>query len=86
MNTRRLYEVTRQLSTTGMVNPADLEMFAANQTGLHANMEWLVLNRGIDKEEILSSDESVGHYSDEVPQRSFYRHWAQTMGQSGVGS
>ena len=35
-NARRLYEVTRQLSTTGMVNPADLEMFAANQTGLHA--------------------------------------------------
>ena len=35
-NTRRLYEVTRQLSTTGLVNPADLEMFTANQTGLHA--------------------------------------------------
>src|SRR5262249_58970118 len=50
-NARRLYEVTRQLSTTGLVNPADLEMFTANQTGLHArHMEWLVLSRGMDHE------------------------------------
>ncbi len=85
LNTRRLYEITRQLSTTGMVNPSDLEMFAANQTGLHAKMEWLVLHRGVDKEDVGPSGERVGHYSDEVPQRSFYRHWAKAMEKVGVG-
>ena len=78
-NTRRLYEGTRQLSTTGMVNPSDLEMFAANQTGLHSRMEWLVLDRGMQREEVTPNGERVGNYSDEVPQRSFYRHWAQVM-------
>lgn len=79
-NARRLYEVTRQLSTTGLVNPADLEMFAANQSGLQArNLEWLVLVRGMDQESSLPTGERVGVYADEVPQRSFYRHWVQAM-------
>ncbi|MGH8058526.1 MAG: hypothetical protein ACREOH_15020, partial [Candidatus Entotheonellia bacterium] len=58
---RRLYELTRQLSTTGLVNPADLEMFTANQTGLHArNMAWLVLSRGMDQETVLPAGERIG--------------------------
>ena len=81
-NARRLYEVTRQLSTTGMVNPADLEMFAANQTGLHADMDWLELCRGIEMEEVRPSGERVGQHSDETPQRAFYRAWQQVMSQS----
>jgi len=60
-NTRRLYEVTRQLSTTGLVNPADLEIFTANQTGLQARyMEWLVLSRGMDQETVLPYGERIG--------------------------
>jgi hypothetical protein len=78
-NTRRLYEGTRQLSTTGMVNPSDLEMFAANQTGLRSRMEWLIVDRGMDSEQTGAAGERIGHYSDEVPQRSFYRHWVQVM-------
>ena len=78
-NARRLYEVTRQLSTTGLVNPADLEMFAANQTGLKADMEWLELCRGIEMETVLPSGERVGQHSDETPQRAFYRAWQQAM-------
>src|SRR5690606_18254297 len=39
------------LSTASIVNVDDVEMFAANQTGLRStNMEWLVLNRGVDRE------------------------------------
>ncbi len=78
-NTRRLYEGTRQLSTTGMVNPSDLEMFAANQTGLRSRMEWLIVDRGMDSEQTGAAGERIGYYSDEVPQRSFYRHWVQVM-------
>jgi 3-phenylpropionate/cinnamic acid dioxygenase small subunit len=77
---RRLYEVTCQLSTTGLVNPADLEMFMANQTGLHArHMEWLVLSRGMDQETVLPSGERIGRHADEVPQRAFYRSWREAM-------
>ncbi len=83
-NARRLYEVTRQLSTTGMVNPADLEMFAANQTGLHADMDWLQLCRGMEMEEVLPSGERVGQHSDETPQRAFYRAWQQLMSQRAL--
>ena len=83
-NARRLYEVTRQLSTTGMVNPADLEMFAANQTGLHADMDWLQLCRGMEMEEVLPSGERVGQHSDETPQRAFYRAWQQVMSQRAL--
>jgi len=86
-NARRLYEVTRQLSTTGLVNPADLEMFTANQTGLHARqMEWLVLSRGMDQETVLPSGERIGRHADEVPQRAFYRHWIRAMAQNGEGA
>jgi phenylpropionate dioxygenase-like ring-hydroxylating dioxygenase large terminal subunit len=79
-NARRLYEVTRQLSTTGVVNAADLEMFAANQTGVHVrDMEWLVLCRGMDQETVLPTGERVGERADEAPQRAFYRQWLQLM-------
>lgn len=87
LNARRLYEVTRQLSTTGLVNPADLEMFTANQTGLHArNMEWLVLSRGMDRETVLPSGERIGGQADETPQRAFYRHWRAVMTRNGGGA
>ena len=83
-NARRLYEVTLMLSTTGLMNPADLEMFAANQTGLHArNMEWLLLARGMDKETVLPSGERIGVATDEVPQRALHRYWAKVMGRNG---
>ena len=79
-NARRFYETQRQLSTTGLVNPSDLEMFASNQTGLQGGrMEWLLLSRGLGQETVQETGERNGVYSDEVPQRSFYRHWAQVM-------
>ena len=79
-------EVTRQLSTTGLVNPADLEMFTANQTGLHArHMAWLVLSRGMEQETVLPSGERIGRHADEVPQRAFYRHWIEAMTRNGGG-
>ena len=79
-NARRLYEVTRQLSTTGVVSAADLEMFAANQTGVHVrDMEWLVLCRGMDQETVPPDGERVGERADEAPQRAFYRQWLQMM-------
>jgi hypothetical protein len=63
-----------------MVNVDDVEMFAANQTGLRAtNMEWLVLNRGIGRETSPEPGEYWGEVSDETPFRYFYREWSRLM-------
>src|SRR5262249_56167612 len=68
-NARRLYEATRQLSTTGVVSAADLEMFAANQTGLHAReMEWLLLSPGMSPGARLPPAARSRERADEVPQ------------------
>ncbi|MGE0686609.1 MAG: aromatic ring-hydroxylating dioxygenase subunit alpha [Dehalococcoidia bacterium] len=69
------------LSTTGSFNNDDVEMFAANQTGLRAtNMEWLVLTRGLGRETSPFPDEYWGEVSDETPFRWFYREWLRLMG------
>ena len=79
-NARRLYETTRSLSTTGLLNPADLEMFAANQTGLSARkMEWLQLHRGLGQEEVCETGERVGVLADETAQRALFIQWAACM-------
>ena len=85
-NARRLYETTRQLSTTGLVNPSDLEMFAANQTGLRAGPDWLRLDRGIEDEEVRTSGERVGRYADETPQRAFHRRWVEVLVEAEAGA
>ena len=72
------------LGTTGMVNVDDIEMFAANQTGLRSGpMEWLVLNRGIGRETSPEAGEYWGEVSDETPFRYFYREWVRLMSESG---
>jgi len=75
-----MLENQRNLSTTGMTNTDDVEMFAANQTGLKStNMEWLVLNRGLGRETNPFPGEWWGEVSDETPFRFLYREWKRLM-------
>ena len=39
----------------------------------------ITLSRGLQKEEIKADGERVGVYSDETPQRAFWRQWASMM-------
>lgn len=61
-------------------SPDDIEMFAMNQTGLQAKeVEWLLLFRGMRREQIDEHGERIGHPTDETPQRAFHRAWRRLM-------
>jgi phenylpropionate dioxygenase-like ring-hydroxylating dioxygenase large terminal subunit len=79
-NQERLLDLQRRLGTTGFLQPDDIEIFTANQTGFQASaMEWVTLARGIHREQTLAGGERVGEYMDETPQRALYREWARLM-------
>jgi benzoate/toluate 1,2-dioxygenase alpha subunit len=80
INQERLLDLQRRLGTTGFIGPDDLETFAAVQTGsMSASMEWMVLSRGMGREEDLGDGELMGLPSDETPQRALYREWAKRL-------
>jgi len=80
INRVRLIEMQSRLSTTGMINPDDLEMFASNQTGMRgAKMKWIVLSHGMGQEEHVGGSELLGEDTAEVPQRAIYREWTRLM-------
>ena len=80
LNDARLLDVQMNYSPAGAVAPDDAAIFAAIQTGLRSSQSAKFhLSRGIDKEVVSSTGERVGVYSDEVPQRSFWRHWDAVM-------
>lgn len=59
--------------------PDDLEMFRRVQEGLKVGqMPWLHFLRGLRREELRADGTRVGHVTDELPQRAFYRQW-QTL-------
>jgi benzoate/toluate 1,2-dioxygenase alpha subunit len=80
INEERLRDLQRRLGTTGFIGPDDLETFAAVQTGSRSrSLEWMVLSRGLGREESLGDGEIVSVPSDETPQRSLYREWARRL-------
>ncbi len=84
VNKARLRDVQGRLGTTGSISPDDMEMFAANQTGIQASsMEWLILSRGLQREVIHPTGEREALYSDETPQRAIYREWLRLMDLAG---
>ena len=84
INQSRLQEVQGRMSTTGMINTDDLEMFAANQTGMRGTkMQWIVLSHGQLHDRRLNGSEIQGEGSSELPQRAIYRKWVELMSVNG---
>ncbi len=84
LNRSRLREVQGRMSTTGMINTDDLEMFAANQTGMRGTkMRWIVLSHGQQHDRRLDGSEIQGEDTSELPQRSIYRRWVEMMSADG---
>ncbi len=80
----QLRDTQVRLGTSGMIILDDLEVFNGVQNGLNAiGADSVILSRGLGMEELLSSGERIGAYSDETPQRSFWRQWSVMMGDSG---
>ena len=80
LNEARLYEHERFFGPSGFGAPDDIEIFVCAQTGAAVTANpWLEFSRGIHRESINEFGETVGHSTDEVPQRSFYREWRKVM-------
>ena len=61
----------------------DLEMFERNQIGLSAQVDpWLLLARGLHKEERDVDGTLVGQMTDELTQRGIWRQWKKVMSQN----
>lgn len=67
----------------GMGGADDIEIaFDRVTAGLQAvEQDWLVMSRGVHREEPQGDGTIVGRASDEVPQRAFYRRWQAAMGE-----
>jgi benzoate/toluate 1,2-dioxygenase alpha subunit len=69
------------VGTAGILSADDIDVFAGGQNALKAGgADWITLSRGLEKEHVKPSGERVGVYSDETPQRAFWRQWKSMMG------
>jgi benzoate/toluate 1,2-dioxygenase alpha subunit len=78
----RLRDVQMRVGTAGMLNPDDVDVFNGMQNALNALDSEIVLSRGLGMEEVLPTGERIGGFSDETPQRSFWREWQARMAQA----
>jgi phenylpropionate dioxygenase-like ring-hydroxylating dioxygenase large terminal subunit len=69
----------------GMGGADDIEVaFDRVGDGLEAvEQDWLVMSRGVHREEAGENGTLIGKASDEVPQRAFYREWRKRMAEVG---
>jgi len=80
INTARLRDLEFRLGTSGLIGPADLEIFAGVQTAVRGKAsEWLLLSRGLGNEELYPSGARMGDANAETPQRAMYRAWQRLM-------
>ncbi|MBM9464501.1 Rieske 2Fe-2S domain-containing protein [Aeromicrobium sp. YIM 150415] len=68
----------------GMGGSDDVEIaFERVTAGMQATEhDWLIMSRGLHREEQMPDGRVVGRADDEVPQRAFYRQWQRSMGAS----
>lgn len=80
INSNRMLDAQTRVGTAGILSADDIDVFAGGQNALKAGgFDWITLSRGLDKEERKPDGERVGVYSDETPQRAFWRKWQTLM-------
>ena len=80
INVARLRAHEAFYGSAGGGAPDDVEMFNRCTDGLRVKgAEWLELSRGIEREQVGADGITIGHITDEVPQRAFYRRWKAVM-------
>jgi phenylpropionate dioxygenase-like ring-hydroxylating dioxygenase large terminal subunit len=85
INTARLRGHEGFYGPAGDGGPDDVEMFERNQIGLSAQVDpWLLLARGLHREQSEPGGTTIAHVSDELPQRAIWRRWKQEMVRDGV--
>lgn len=80
INSNRMLDAQTRVGTAGILSADDIDVFAGAQNALRTEaLEWITLSRGLGKEEVRADGERVGVYSDETPQRAFWRKWQSLM-------
>lgn len=80
LNEKNVAALTWWASPAGFGQPDDIEMLERCQAGLTVRADdWVLHNRGMDREVRNSNGVVSGDISDEVPQRGFYRAWHELM-------
>ena len=80
INHRRLAETYLIHGPAGRVAPDDFETYERNQEGFRARTnEWLVLRRGLHREQREGAGTIAGHETDETTQRGIWRHYREVM-------
>lgn len=83
INSNRMLDAQTRVGTAGILSADDIDVFAGGQNALNTEtFEWITLSRGLDKEELKADGERIGVYSDETPQRAFWRKWRELMNQA----
>ena len=85
-NADRLKEHQRFFGPASFGQPDDIEIFVCAQTGVNVTaMPWMELSRGLARETVNELGETVGHSTDETPQRAIYREWRRLMSDDDAG-
>jgi phenylpropionate dioxygenase-like ring-hydroxylating dioxygenase large terminal subunit len=80
INVLRLRRHEYAYGPAGKILPDDMDIFERNQIALEARgNEWVNLNRGLHRERRDDGGLSVGHPTDELPQRAIWRHYKSLM-------
>lgn len=75
LNRRLLHQVSGSVGPAGFLLADDSEMYERNQRGVAARLpEWLVLRRGLNREQIDADGHLAGAATDETTQRAIWRH------------
>jgi len=85
LNANRLMDTQTRVGSAGVVSADDFDVFAGTQNALRGGgLPEVTLSRGLGRETIGPGGELVGAYTDETPQRAFWRRWAAQMDRQGV--
>ncbi|MCW3012302.1 MAG: uncharacterized protein JWO90_2706 [Solirubrobacterales bacterium] len=80
MNRRLLQQTIGSVGPAGFLLADDSEMYERNQRGVQARTpEWLVIKRGVHREQRDENGFRIGNNTDEVPQRAIWRHYRSLM-------
>lgn len=80
ISAQRMNDAQQRVGVAGVVGADDIDVFNGNQTSLGAlGNQWFTLARGLDKETIEANGDHVAGFSDEAPQRAFWRQWDKMM-------
>lgn len=80
INTQRLRRYEGAYGPAGFFLADDMETWERNYRGIEARVnEWVILRRGLHRERLDADGLRIAHITDELPQRTIWRHYKMLM-------